>query len=85
MFGTTKDRLVTGLARVQRKLCLYTGSRCDCKYGVTFDEQSGCPEVRQVLEMVSVMTPAEFECITKRAGISSPDVCDGPSIKRIEK
>lgn len=50
------DELIDNLDRVRRQqLCGYTGGDpCDCKFGANArrHEQTGCPEVRQAIEIL---------------------------------
>lgn len=81
MFGITQEKLVKGLGNIAHKLCCYSrpdhrATRCDCKYGVTYETATrcsevgpGCPEVTMAEELIKAMTPAEFNRICKRARI----------------
>ena len=62
---------------MQRKVCCYDGlfretppRFCDCKYGWTNEsrtgEQTGCPELRTVVELLGKMTEAEYNKILER-------------------
>jgi hypothetical protein len=69
---------------IQRRLCCYDmypirkeeksiPDFCDCKYGSkdilhTHGEQTGCPEMRCLVELLSTMTDDEYNAIMKRAG-----------------
>jgi len=68
----SKEELFRALKLVQLKICAYRSAIfCDCKYGITEKtmrngEQTGCPEVRELIAMLSVMTDQEFDEIQKR-------------------
>jgi hypothetical protein len=76
MNGILKDKLVSSLNEIQNKLCGYVArTRCDCKYfpdkkDHKTSEATGCPEVSMAVALISAMTPAEFNELRKRAGIS---------------
>jgi len=77
MFGIEKSRLKINLEKIRSKLCSYVGNYCDCKYGKEDQEPSnrserfsGCPELRQVLGILEVMTEEEFKEFCDRADIS---------------
>lgn len=51
MFGVNDERLIEGLEAIRKRLCVYPGPTCDCKFGASGKgEQTGCPEVRQAIE-----------------------------------
>jgi hypothetical protein len=58
MFTVSQERLIAGLEELRKSVCAYgpDAVRCDCKFGVTCprlhagSEQTGCPELRQVIE-----------------------------------
>jgi hypothetical protein len=67
------------LIRLQRMACSYFSpgpadkptTRCDCKFGATklmegSETGSGCPELRHLINLVEVMTPAEWERLEVR-------------------
>jgi len=67
----TKDEIVDFLELVrQRVLCSYaTPNFCDCKYGVAksghfkgfqSSEQTGCPEMRDVIAILNAIPPEMF-------------------------
>jgi len=64
--------LVDVLKKVQTSICAYRSAAfCDCKYGVqnvgkSTESGNGCPEVREVIALFSVLTPFEYERLTKR-------------------
>lgn len=70
MIFETKDHLQKVLTNMQNQACAYgTPDRpakfCDCKYGgdklgSTGEQGNGCPELRAVIALLSVMTPAEY-------------------------
>ena len=72
-----RQNIVDGLKGARQKCCGYMGDFCDCKYGVResekpinplFDhsEQTGCPELRTAIMILSEMTDEEYEAIYKR-------------------
>jgi len=65
-----KDKVIKILTRARMNLCVYTSSDfCDCKYGNTGEysprtsEQSGCPEIRSIIQTISNMTDTEFNAM----------------------
>jgi hypothetical protein len=79
MFGYDKNTILESLKGLRFDLCSYLGSTCDCKFGYKssgkklgmhsmFDsgEQTGCPELYVVIDLLSQMTDAEFEEILIR-------------------
>jgi hypothetical protein len=83
MFSKNKGFIVKGLRAVQKNLCRYFGDTCDCKYGAedlkpfgtrSWGEQTGCPEVRTAIAILSVMTDEEYDALAKRAGLLIFDV-----------
>lgn len=73
MFGIQKQKLITNLEKLRKNLCCYMGDYCDCKYGngtLKFSsEATGCPEIRQTISMLYVLTDEEFADICNRAKI----------------
>jgi len=70
-------RTVTDAQRVieivRRRCCAYIGNHCDCKFGIekaagrVFGEAgNGCPELRDVAELLSLLTPYERQRLAKR-------------------
>lgn len=84
MFITTKEKLQEFVYRTQRNFCQYDSfshgvkdskppSFCDCKYGAELpndgpSEQTGCPELRCVSEILKHMTYEEYTMIMRRGG-----------------
>ena len=52
MFIVPIEELIANLEALRAKVCTYSGPTCDCKFGVNDREGTGCPELRQVLEML---------------------------------
>lgn len=88
MFGTTQEKLLEALIRIQRFHCAYDSFRthpkrkppgfCDCKYGAdkldNIDEQgNGCPELRSAVWIISAMTPTEYNEIATRGHVQIMD------------
>lgn len=83
MIGIPKVSLIKSLHFLQRSQCQYdlfvVESRskppefCDCKYGfvgnVGYGEQTACPELRLVVELLEKMTEEEYEELCKRANV----------------
>lgn len=76
MFIVERERLIEGLEKLQRTRCDYDSFGfidfdqgpppfCDCKYGYHGEkhkgEQNGCPELRNVVALLKVMSDAEYE------------------------
>lgn len=69
--------LVEALRKVQRNACAYDmgtieATCCDCKYGAQNigtgrEAGNGCPEMREVAQLLAVMTSVEFTRIQKRS------------------
>ena len=81
MFGIGKRRLLKTIHIMQRSFCCYDMMRdgdppsfCDCKYG--YDgrgyqgEQTGCPELRLLHELLSVMSEDEYKELVSRAKVT---------------
>jgi len=70
MFYGEKDEVRTALDIMQKKVCCYVGEFCDCKYGFTgkaeYGEQTCCPELRTVVELLDKMTEEEYINILSR-------------------
>ena len=78
MFYHSKNETRNVLHLLQRKACGYDGlfrenppPFCDCKYGWdnnsnAYSEQTGCPELRTVVELLDKMTEKEYNKILKR-------------------
>lgn len=85
MFGIDQKPLIENLETLRSTLCGYMGDRCDCKFGPTLQkntvfpcldvcsEGTGCPEVRTVIELLSVMTEEEYQTFCNRARIILPE------------
>ena len=67
MFVVTTERLLPVLRDMQNQRCVYgttegDGRMCDCKYGWTpgtrNSEQTGCPELRQVIRTIEAQEGA---------------------------
>ena len=74
MFVTTnKEELLKSLEQHRKNICLYMSPNyCDCKYGGPGDkydeddrrnrgEQSGCPELRTVMEIIRALSEEQIE------------------------
>jgi hypothetical protein len=56
-----RKELIENIEKIRENLCSYFGSSCDCKYGANNkSEQTGCPELRMVLELLKNMNDEEF-------------------------
>lgn len=70
MFYGKKEQVAKALSAMQKKVCCYVGEVCDCKYGFTgevgYGEQTCCPELRTVVELLIKMTEEEYETILMR-------------------
>jgi len=99
MFGTTQEKLLEALIRIQRHHCAYDSfqthphrkppSFCDCKYGANKldknmgEEGNGCPELRSAVWILSAMTPEEYKNIAERGHVAIPN--NSKKIKRVLK
>lgn len=70
MFYGTREELLVALKALRRKVCCYSGGEdfCDCKYGFDgtqnrLSEQTGCPELRTAIELLTCMNDNEFNVI----------------------
>jgi hypothetical protein len=73
-----KQELYQFLANLQGAICVYhregqpgPSGFCDCKYGANnlakgTESGNGCPEMRNVLALINIMTDKEFERLCKR-------------------
>lgn len=73
MFFTDKEKLIKSLSILQKEKCCYSGGNtCDCKYGYPGQiingagEQTCCPELSSVIEILSNMTNEEYENFCRR-------------------
>jgi len=79
MFYGEKEQVENSLRLLQRKVCCYDGLLfptpppfCDCKYGydpkakLGLSEQTCCPELRTVIELLDKMTEQEYNDILSR-------------------
>jgi hypothetical protein len=68
----TRAELIQAMELTRRfRVCAYMGETCDCKYGIKGDEkpgdeQTGCPEMRDVIALLRAMNDAEFAEIEER-------------------
>ena len=81
MFGVNQKRLLSGLENIRGRICCYFGDTCDCKYGIgkmqspaqKFEmprgEQTGGPEVRMAMELLSALSEEEFNSLCLKAGV----------------
>lgn len=78
MFGIEQDKLVKNLKILQQRICSCIGDTCDCKYDISdqkedlekripHGEKTGCPEVRQAIEILSVMPEDTFNKLCSAA------------------
>jgi hypothetical protein len=78
MFYGDKKLVTKSLHLMQRNVCCYDmghmsddqATFCDCKYGYNpkekWGEQTGCPELRTVVELLNKMTEEEYTEILNR-------------------
>jgi len=72
MLISNKESVLEGLEALQKTVCAYGSEyRCDCKYGIREDarpleisENTGCPELRVVILILSNMTDTEYAALT---------------------
>jgi len=79
MFGVEQSELLEGLENLRSSICGYAGSTCDCKYGIEkrdplkpnkyWGEDTGCPEVRQAMEMLKALNEEEFNELCLKSGM----------------
>ena len=72
-----RTTLVNGLRLVQKALCGYSSTFCDCKYGAgnvgsLRYEDNGCPEVRAAAVLLGAMTDSEYADLMVRANYPRP-------------
>jgi len=64
MFTRDRDTLLEAITRMQKKACGYNSTPCDCKYGASgAGEQTGCPELRNVILLLQNMTDGQYDFI----------------------
>lgn len=80
-FGIRKEELIKNLEIIRKNLCCYsTPDICDCKYNpelhsnelnenIPLTEHTGCPELRQIIDLLSVMKEKDFYKLCKEARI----------------
>jgi hypothetical protein len=81
-FGINRKELINNLEIIRKHLCSYSTNICDCKYGPNLKpkadlilssfentESTGCPEIRQVISILSVLTDREFNKLVRKAKI----------------
>ena len=66
-----RETVLEGLKRIRRKLCVYVGRTCDCKFGAQdvmdrTSEHSGCPEVAVAIALLSAMSNVEYQRLSRR-------------------
>ncbi len=71
MFGIGRRDLIINLENLRSKLCCYSSPNvCDCKFGGRREgEQTGCPEIREVVGLLAIMTKEEFHKLIIKANI----------------
>jgi len=80
MFGIHKKDLLWNLEKIRQQRCAYNApedSSCDCKFGKPEQEPSrgsetfsGCPEIRQAIEIIKTMDDDSFRMHCIMAGIT---------------
>lgn len=86
MFGVSQRELIEGLEKTRKGVCAYMSTTCDCKYGGPeindyigginhrkSGEQTGCPEIRMAIAMLSNLSPDEFRDLAMKSGIMDID------------
>jgi len=82
MFIRGRKYLLQVITRMQRQRCVYDmmllaepPKFCDCKYGYDESgEQTGCPELRCVSELLKLITDEEYtKIMARRLHINSGD------------
>ncbi len=82
MFFQSRTETLKVIADLQNMACAYkiianpkdkTPTKCDCKYGGQnlmkgTETGNGCPELRSIVEVLSVMTNFEWQRLVKRVG-----------------
>lgn len=80
-FAASRDKVLRAVELLGDRVCCYAGASwleriCDCKYGgptEAYSEQTGCPELRNVQHVLSVMTDAEWEALLNRENSRSKE------------
>lgn len=74
-----KPDLVVLVESIRRQSCCYAGDPCDCKYGnmewtdrIQQGEQTSCPELRELVHLLAVMTQDEYYEIMARPPVKVP-------------
>ena len=75
-YRTTREKVIASIVKLGARRCTestdrgadWRTRRCDCKYGGPTDnsESTGCPELRNVEHVLSVMTDQEWENFLSR-------------------
>lgn len=80
-FGIRKEELVKNLEIIRKNLCCYMiPDSCDCKYNpelhsnklnenILLTEHTGCPEIRQIIDLLLVMKDEYFYKLCRKARI----------------
>lgn len=67
-----RQELIEKVEKIRESLCNYMEPLCDCKYGAGSvgkpynGEDSGCPELYDVLEILKTMTDEEYKNLSYR-------------------
>jgi hypothetical protein len=72
MFCGKKQDIEKVIEFIRKDICCYMGNHCDCKYGYNGkkdygSEQTGCPELRTILELLKNMSEYEYNEILSRS------------------
>ncbi len=68
----TRAETIALLERVRAaNVCAYATPGCDCKYGASLEgEQTGCPELRELIAMLGKLTDQDWSTLRAWAGLS---------------
>lgn len=73
MFCGKKEDVKRVVEIIRKERCCYGGGGyCDCKYGYegngekSWSEETGCPELMTVVELLSGMTEEEYNIVLSR-------------------
>jgi len=64
MFVRPREETLQNLRKMQQAACVYNNTPCDCKYGASGGEQTGCPELRTAILLLENMSDEQYAELT---------------------
>ena len=82
MFIRSKQEIIEGLENLRKAICGYgpNAPTCDCKYGgsrIAHSEQTGCPEVRVAIGVLTQLSDIEYYNTCRKFGGIHLEAKDG--------